>query len=118
MKNLCLQCPREIRGLCCHISIPLEGFNVILDHVACPLLKNGKCTNYKQRVNVPYCIHNEKIYDYDCLPEGCLYLKGKKPKNPKVQIKSIIDKVSVRSIGMYNLYNNIPFKVYEEHLVK
>ena len=50
------------------------------------------------------------------LPKGCLYLKEhpEKEPNPKVHILDLPFTEQQKLVGLYNVYNNVPFKVYVE----
>lgn len=123
--NLCIDCPDGVRGLCCHVNIPIEGYNIVLDHVYCSMLdpKTQFCSDYKNRKQYkPWCLHGENMFNRGGLPKGCLYLIGhpEREANPKISIFEVIDNGDPKKvpeiIGKYNQYNNVPFEVYEEHL--
>lgn len=112
IKNLCNNCPDEIRGLCCFYNIIIEGHNVILRNQHCKYLdlETKKCKVYKERFKKqPNCLQRDKMYNTGCLPEGCLYLKDhpEREENPKIDIRKVINKISPKGIAEYNFWNNI-----------
>lgn len=121
MEDLCLDCPDQIRGLCCHINIPFGEFNIVLEHVHCPFLdKETKlCSDYENRQQIAsWCLHGEGMFGKGGLPRGCLYLKDhpEKEPNPKVKIRDILPLLSFNQqgliVGKYNILNNVPFEEY------
>ena len=127
IKNLCLECPDDVRGLCCCINLVIEEYNILLDNVSCPFLdlKTMKCKDYKNRKkNASWCLKGEEIFNKGALPEGCLYLKDhpERENNPKQRITNIIKDLSIKEsqhiVNLYNLYNNIPFMNYVDYLIK
>ena len=120
-KNLCEKCPDEVRGLCCHINIPIGSFNIVMEHVHCPFLdeKTRLCSDYKNRKTLaPWCLHGEEMFGKGGLPEGCLYLKDhpEKEPHPKQKIRDILPLLKhheqLELVGKYNTFNNIPFQKY------
>jgi len=112
MSNLCKKCPDEIRGKCCFYNIELEGFNVILLNQHCKHLnlKTMRCKDYKHRLEInPYCLQGKDMFNTGSLPQGCLYLKDhpEREKNPKIDIREVINNLSPQSIMIYNLLNNV-----------
>ena len=112
IEKLCNKCPDGIRGLCCFYNIEIEGFNLILSNQHCPYLnlETMKCKDYEYRTEIyPYCLHGDKMFNNGGLPKGCLYLKGhpEREKNPKIDIRDIVYKLSPKGIMEYNIWNNI-----------
>lgn len=127
MKNLCDDCSKETRGLCCCINLPINGFNLILENVPCHFLDldTMKCSVYDNRKKIAsWCLKGEKLFGHGALPEGCLYLEGhpEREPNPKRLIKDVLSELPEKEqailVGLYNTYNNIPFSEYEGYLVK
>jgi len=127
--NLCIKCSKKIRGLCCCINLPINGFNLILENVSCHYLdlSTMKCSVYDNRKKVAsWCLKGRKLFGHGALPEGCLYLEDhpEREPNPKRLIKDVLEndnlsqKEQMILVGIYNTYNNIPFSDYEEYLVK
>ena len=123
IENLCLKCPDQIRGLCCNINIPIEGFNIILENVVCPFFnKETKlCSDYKNREEIaPWCLNGKEKFNKGALPKECLYLKGHSERelNPKIKIRDILHRLSQQRqqklVYIYNILNNIPFEKYAE----
>lgn len=119
MENLCPNCPDGTRGICCHINVPMDGHNIVLDHVHCPRLdkKTQLCSDYENRKKfAPWCLHGENMFGKGGLPKDCLYLKDnpEKEPNPKVRILDLPFHEQQKLVGLYNVYNNVPFKVYVE----
>lgn len=121
MKDLCLKCPE--RGLCCHINIPIGGFNIVLEHVHCPFLdpETKLCSDYENRTKIaPWCLHGNGMFGKGGLPKECLYLKDhpELEPNPKVKIRDILPLLSPfrqqELVGIYNILNNTPFQDYIE----
>lgn len=121
MEDLCLDCPNEIRGLCCHINVPIAGHNIVLEHVHCPFLdKETKlCSDYENRKQIaPWCLHGEGMFGKGGLPKGCLYLKNhpEKEKKPKVKISYVLSLLPFNKqgsiVGIYNILNNTPFEEF------
>ncbi len=119
MSDECLKCP--VRGACCYLSIPLEGFNVILSNKPCKYLdtKTGLCNTYEERNKVAYCKQGEDGFGCGGLPRGCLLAKDDIPEFFKVDAKSIADKLTPQGLMTYNLMNNHPtiWKIYEEECI-
>jgi uncharacterized cysteine cluster protein YcgN (CxxCxxCC family) len=125
MGSLCAVCPDGIRGLCCHIAMPIDGFNVILDHVVCPNLnlETKKCKVYDTRLENHWCLPDEEMFNKGGLPEGCLYLKEHPEDNPKISIQKIIEIVPMSPrlhmiVAQYNIANNVDFMAYTNFTVK
>ena len=117
MENLCPNCPEGVRGLCCHINIPMDNHNIVLDHVHCPMLdkKTRLCSDFENRKEyAPWCLHGENMFGKGGLPKGCLYLidHPEREPDPKVQILTLPFKQQQKLVGLYNIYNNIPFEEY------
>ena len=127
IKDLCLECPKEIRGLCCCINVIIGKYNIVLDNVCCPFLdlETKRCKDYKNRKkNASWCLKGEEMFNTEALPEGCLYLKDhpERESNPKRKIIDVIDKLPLKEsqiiVNQYNFFNNIPFMNYVNYLVK
>lgn len=127
IKDLCLECPDDVRGECCCINVVIGKFNIILDNVSCPFLdlKTKKCKDYENRKeNAYWCLKGEEMFNTGALPEGCLYLKNhpERENNPKRKIIDIIDNLPLKEaqilVNQYNFYNNIPFMNYVNYMVK
>jgi len=107
-ENLCLKCP--VRGACCYLSIPLEGFNVILSEKPCEHLntETGLCKVYNKRNEVPHCKTDEGVHGCGSLPKGCLLVKDIDDEFLKVSATSIAHKLTPEGLLTYNLLNNHP----------
>jgi len=128
-ENLCLTCPIEIRGKCCFFScllVDVNGnkYNVILDNQYCEFLdlKTGLCSDYENRKkNFKHCLDISELRNKGSLPKECPYLirDPTLEKNPKVNIKDIVHKLTSESIMMYNILNNINDikKIYKKKMV-
>lgn len=126
MGTLCSECPPEVKGTCCNIHIPIGSFNILLEHVVCPYLdsKTKECTIYEDRLKLaPWCLPEAEMFGKGGLPEGCLYIKEhpEKEPNPKQRIQKILPTLSKREqahlVGIYNLFNNIPFMDYTKFTI-
>ena len=111
-KNLCKDCPKEVKGKCCFYNIELEGYNIILRNQPCKYLnlKTMECSDYEHRLQInPYCHHSGDMYNFGGLPKGCLYLKDhpELEENPKIDISEVINKITPQSIMEYNVWNNV-----------
>lgn len=127
IKNLCLECSKEIRGLCCCLNMVIGKYNIVLDNVCCPFLdlKTMKCKDYKnRRKNASWCLNEKEMFNLGALPKGCVYLKNhpERESNPKQKITDIIKDLPLKEaqpiVDLYNFYNNIPFMNYVNYLVK
>lgn len=119
-RELCSDCPEDIKGYCCYLNVRLGDYNVILENQPCPFLdlKTKLCTVYGEREEkAPHCLEVEMTIGKGGLPKGCLYLKGNEHREPypKVLIKSIIDKLLPEHIGIFNMVNNIPFEKFVQY---
>lgn len=123
MEDLCQKCEDSIRGLCCHINVPIGEFNIVMEHVHCPMLdeKTQLCSNYKSRKKyAPWCLHGEEMFGKGGLPKECLYLKGhpEKEPHPKIKIRDILPNLPFHKqqelVGKYNFFNNVGFMKYVE----
>lgn len=118
-KDLCKDCPMDIKGLCCHESIILEGFNIVLHRRHCKYFDfDTKICNiyeFRKEVNVT-CGTIEEAIEEGALPKGCAYLKGKGqlPKAPRVSMGAVIGKLNAESIMRYNVINNRPRELWDE----
>ena len=121
MEELCEKCPDGVRGMCCHVNIPIGEFNITLENVHCPFLNTETmlCSDYANRKTLaPWCLHGENMFGKGGLPKGCLYLKDcpEKEPHPKQMIKDILPQLphhkQLELVGKYNFFNNVLFKVY------
>lgn len=118
-KNLCDKCPIDIKGLCCHETVFLEGFNIVLHRRHCKYFdfELKKCNIYDFRKEVNFtCGTIEEAIEAGALPNGCAYLKGKGqlPKPPCVQMKDVIYKLNAESVMHYNVINNRPRELWND----
>ena len=123
LKNLCLDCPEDIRGKCCHVSAYIGKYNIILNNVACPYLNpfTGECAVYDHRDKKPkWCVRDKKMFNRGCLPEGCLYLleDPTREKNPRQQYKDLIHVLTDNEKFTYHGMNDKPFEFYLKELKK
>ncbi len=125
MSNKCLQC--KVRGDCCYVNIPIEGYNVILDNVHCPKLdtKTGLCTTYENRHVNSWCLDDNEMFEKGCLPKGCEYLKdGKNEQNPKIHLGDILNNIKIpedikkRAWTEFHNFDRMPFEMFIQVLHK
>jgi len=76
-KNLCIYCPPEIRGWCCHHEGLVKGFRIVGDD-HCEFLdeQTGKCTVYQTRFEKNHdCLTIEEMKKLGTLPRKCPYVQ-------------------------------------------
>jgi len=126
MSDKCLKC--EVRGDCCYVNVPIEGYNIILDNVRCPHLdqETGLCTTYETRHTNSWCLDDSEMFEKGCLPKGCEYLKDPKYKEtlPNIHLGDVLNDPSISSNikqkvwREFHSYDRIPFQVYIQILHK
>ena len=121
--SICLKCDDSIRGMCCHVNVPIGEFNIVLEHVHCPFLDLDTmvCSDYENRKQLaPWCLHGENMFGKGGLPKGCLHLKEhpEKEPHPKIKIREILPQLPLHKqqqlVATYNCFNNVPFQKYVE----
>ena len=119
-KNLCLQCPDDIKGICCCFPFPMGEFVVALTNQYCEHYnpETKRCKKYANRKKAfKHCTGIKEGIKNSGLPLGCLYLKGKEHliKKPKMKFEDIVDKLKnpAGAINIYNAINNHPRKLSE-----
>ena len=125
MSDKCLKC--TVRGDCCYVNVPIEGYNIILDNVHCPHLnvKTGLCMTYENRHINPWCLDDSEMFEKGCLPKGCEYLEeGKSEINPKIHLGEIMNDITIKGDIKQKVWNRfmyfdkIPFEQYIQILHK
>ncbi len=124
MSDKCLQC--TVRGVCCYVNVPIEGFNIILENVHCPKLDHtGLCTCYENRHIHSWCLDDKEMFNKNCLPRECEYLKeGNQEFHPKMRLGEILNNHSISEkkkakIRMeYDYFDKFPFDAYIQVLHK
>lgn len=74
-KNLCIDCPDDIRGLCCHNFARVKGMILAIDG-CCKFLSpiNKRCLIYDHRFENEDCATIEEMIRTGTVPKGCLYV--------------------------------------------
>ena len=124
MSDKCLRC--KVRGDCCYVNVPIEGFNIILDNVHCPHLdtETGLCTTYDTRHQYTWCLDDSEMFEKGCLPEACEYLKEYSEGTPKIHLGAVINNPTISNDLKQKIwfqflhYDNIPFAQYVQFLYK
>lgn len=125
MSKKCLRC--KVRGDCCYVNVEIEGYNIILENVYCPMLDidTGLCKDYPNRLENPWCMRNPEMFEKGCLPRECEYLKeGNYEKNPKIHLGEILNDHTIPKEKKYRIwfeyrkYDIIPFQEYIKILYK
>ena len=76
-ENLCVNCPEEIRGICCNYSGWLEGYWIYLPNHPCQYLNlnTKKCSIYEKRKEInPNCLTLKEMDILGTLPKNCPYV--------------------------------------------
>jgi len=115
-RNLCKKCPDNIKGLCCHISEVIEGYNIILPNQPCKFLnlETKTCTVHKERFKKnKRCTPIKAAIRDGGYPHGCRYLKHnynlvKVP--PKIHYETVKDNLSTIGKQTFELMNTSPQK--------
>ena len=125
MSDKCLRC--KVRGDCCYVNMPIEGYNLILDNVHCPELdiETGLCTCYNERHKHPWCLDDSEMFEKGCLPKDCEYLKDGNIENiPKLHLGDVLNDGSIPNIIKQKIwseflhYDKKPFELYIKILHK
>lgn len=110
--NLCLNCPDEIRGLCCYFSCKFSnGENYILTNHPCKFLEKARCTIYEKRHDInKNCLTREEMIICGTIPKQCLYVKENESYQNRndVRIVKIPSNLSPELKREYELQNNKP----------
>lgn len=76
-ENLCVDCPEEIRGICCYYSTKIEGHSIYLLNHPCKHFNpdTRKCSIYEKRHEInPNCLTLKEMYVKGTLPKNCPYV--------------------------------------------
>ncbi len=76
-ENLCVNCPDEIRGICCYYLGLIEGHLIYLPNHPCKYLdlNTQKCSIYEKRKEInPNCLTLKEMYIKGTLPKRCPYV--------------------------------------------
>ena len=76
-ENLCVNCPEEIRGICCNYLAWIEGHLIYLPNHPCKYLNldTRKCSIYEKRHEInPNCLTLKEMYIKGTLPKNCPYI--------------------------------------------
>ena len=110
MKDLCEDCPSDLKGTCCFNSVLIEGHNIVLSNHPCKFLdlKTMDCSIYNERyLKNRNCINIEQAIARGGLPVGCLYLgNATEDELKRAKIYHIPDNLSNRGRQTYDLMND------------
>lgn len=76
-ENLCVNCPDEIRGICCYYLAWIGDYYIYLPNHPCKFFNpdTRKCSIYEKRHEInPNCLTLKEMYVKGTLPKNCPYV--------------------------------------------
>lgn len=96
-KNLCLLCPKDIRGFCCYYSVHIKGVQVVCDdHCRFLDVLSGKCTVYKERFEKnEECLPVMEMKKLGTLPRNCPYVQFDQAYQARTDLRLYFDEFEI-----------------------
>lgn len=101
-KNLCIDCPSDIRGLCCYFSVLIKGVQMVCDDY-CKFLniETGRCSVYRERFQKNrHCLTLEEMKKHGTLPRKCLYVQNDVEYQARKDLRLYFDEFEIKVRGV------------------